>query len=127
MTMRKEFFEFAKAGEFRVSTCVQCYKVIWPNSSFCPACFSKTTFDKVDVYGTIEQVSVSLLGGRKEAYGVVDVGGIRVIGSLFANATPGGKVRMVECGINDEGCFFCRFESFIWNDKSGILSSYNRK
>ena len=110
-----------------VTACVRCYKVIWPNSSFCSSCFSKTTFKKLDACGTIREVSVSLVGGRKEVYGVVEIRSIRVIGSLFADATPGGKVRMVECGINNEGCFFCRFESIISNNKRGRLNSYSRK
>jgi hypothetical protein len=62
-------------------------------------------------------VSTRLLGETTEVYGVVEIEGIRVIGSLFANALPGGKVRIIECGIRDDGCFFCRFESVDSNDR----------
>ncbi len=108
--MARGFHEFAKSGEFRVTVCVQCHKTIWPNSSFCSDCFSKTTFKKLDLPGTIKEVSLSFVGGRKEVYGLVQIGGISVIGSLFANAIPGGKVRMVDCGTREDGCFYCRFE-----------------
>lgn len=97
--------------------CVRCHKTIWPNSSFCCDCFSRTAFKKIDSDGIIEEVSVHLVGSRNEVYGVVEIGGIRVIGTLFANASPGGKVRIGECGITTDGCFFCRFESIDSNDK----------
>ena len=84
---------------------------MWPSASFCCECFSKTTFEKMDCCGTIKEMSLSFIGGRKEVYGIIEMGGIRVIGSLSQDAAPGGKVHMVECGIRDDGCFFCRFES----------------
>jgi hypothetical protein len=46
-------------------------------------------------------------------YGVVDIQGIKLIGSLSANTantTPGTKVRMVECGIRENGCLFYHFD-----------------
>lgn len=51
-------------------------------------------------------------------YGVVEIEGIRIIGTLFANASPGRKVRIVECGTRDDGCFFCRFQSIGSKDKT---------
>lgn len=62
-------------------------------------------------------MSIRPVGSRNEVYGVVELGGIRVIGTLFVNASPGGKVRIEECGITTDGCFFCRFESIDSNDK----------
>ena len=97
--------------------CVRCHKTKWPNASFCCDCFSRTTFKKIESYGIIEEVSVHLIGTRNEVYGVVEIRGIRVIGTLFANASPGDKVRIGECGITTDGCFFCRFESIDSNDK----------
>jgi uncharacterized OB-fold protein len=107
----RRFSYFARLGEFKVTVCLRCHRTIWPSSSFCYNCYSRTSFKKLDAYGVIEEVSVSLIGGSREAYGLVKIGDIRVIGSLPANATSGEVVKMVECGINEEGCFFCRFES----------------
>lgn len=97
--------------------CVRCHKTIWPNSSFCCYCFSRTAFKKIDSHGIIKEVATRLVGTRKEVYGVVEISGIRVIGTLFANASPGGKVRIGKCGITTEGCFFCCFESLDSSDK----------
>jgi hypothetical protein len=65
----------------------------------------------MEAYGVIEEVSASLVGGSREVYGIVKIGDIRVIGCLSAAATPGDIVEMVKCGINEEGCFFCCFET----------------
>jgi hypothetical protein len=46
-------------------------------------------------------------------YGVVDIQGIKLVGSLSANINPGTKVRMVECGIRENGSLFYHFDPCI--------------
>jgi uncharacterized protein len=107
----KGFHDFLRKGEFRVAICTRCSKKIWPPTKFCCYCFSKTRFKKMKAIGTVIEYTTSHVDGKEERFGVVDIEGIKLIGSLSSSLTTGMKVRMVECGIRENGFAFYHFES----------------
>jgi uncharacterized OB-fold protein len=60
--------------------------------------------------GTVIELSTSHIHGKEELFGVVDIEGIKLIGSLSSNLSSGMKVRMVRCGIRENGFAFYHFE-----------------
>jgi len=107
----KKFHDFLRKGEFRVAICTRCSRKIWPPTEFCCYCLSKARFKKIKGIGTLIECTTSHLHGNEELFGVIDIGGIRLIGSLSCNLSTGTKVRMVECGIRENGFAFYHFES----------------
>ena len=59
------------------------------------------------------EVTTSHICGREDLYGVVDMRGIKLLGSLSGDVTPGMKVRMVKCGIRENGCLYYHFNSCV--------------
>jgi uncharacterized OB-fold protein len=110
--MRK-FYDFIRRGEFRVPVCKQCRKKMWPPLEYCCDCFFTTRLEKFETTGTLIEFTTSNIYGREDLYGVVDMRGIKLIGSLSGNVTPGMKVRMVKCGIRENGCLYYHFDSCV--------------
>ncbi len=106
----KKFHDFLRKGEFRLAICIGCNKKIWPPTEFCCDCFSKTSFKKIKPVGTLIESSTSHIRGKEELFGIVDMEGIKLIGSLSSDLTIGMRVRMVECGIRENGIAFYHFE-----------------
>ena len=106
----KKFHEFLRKGEFRISICISCSKKIWPPADFCCDCFSKTSFKKVKAIGTLIECTTSQIRDKEGLFGVIDMEGIKLIGSLSSNLAIGMKVRMVECGMRENGIAFYHFE-----------------
>ena len=106
----KKFHDFLRKGEFKVAVCTRCSKKVWPPTEFCCYCFSKTSFKKIEAIGTLIELSTSHIHGKDELFGVVDIEGIKLIGSLSSNLSSGMKVRMVRCGIRENGFAFYHFE-----------------
>jgi uncharacterized OB-fold protein len=121
----KKFHDFLRKGEFRVAICTRCSKKVWPPAEFCCYCFSKTHFKKIKGIGTLIEFTTSHLHGNEELFGVVDIEGIKLIGSLSSNLSTGMKVRMVECGIRENGFAFYRFESAFKKDSYTEAESYH--
>jgi uncharacterized OB-fold protein len=109
----REFYDFIRRGEFRVPVCKHCRKKMWPPSGFCCDCFVTTSLEKIETTGTLMEVTTSHICGREDPYGVVDMRGIKLIGSLSGNVTPGMKVRMVKCGIRENGCPYYHFDTCV--------------
>jgi uncharacterized OB-fold protein len=109
----KRFYDFIRKGEFRVAVCKQCRRKIWPPSEFCYYCFSATRLTKIKTTGRLIESTASHIYGKEDLYGLVDMKGIKLIGSLSTNVTNGMKVRMVECGIRENGCLFYRFDPCV--------------
>ncbi len=110
--MRK-FHDFIRRGEFRVAVCKRCRKKMWPPTEFCCYCFCTTSLKKIETTGTLIEFTTSHIYGKEDLYGVVDMEGIKLIGSLSANVTTGMKVRMVKCGIRENGCLFYHFDACV--------------
>ncbi|HET7149327.1 MAG TPA: hypothetical protein VFI73_12605 [Candidatus Nitrosopolaris sp.] len=106
----KKFYDFIKKGEFRVAVCENCSKKIWPPSEYCCDCFFATSLEKIETAGTLIECTSYNIDDSEELYGVVDIQGIKLIGSFSTNITPGTPVRMVDCGIRENGSPFYHFE-----------------
>jgi uncharacterized OB-fold protein len=115
----RRFYDFIRRGEFRVAVCKGCRRKIWPPSDFCCYCFSATRLTKIRTTGRLIEFTTSHIYGKEDLYGVVDMKGIKLIGSLSTKVTTGMKVRMVECGIRENGCLFYRFDACV-KESSGV-------
>jgi uncharacterized OB-fold protein len=109
----KQFYDSIRRGEFRVPVCKHCRKKMWPPSEFCCDCFFTTCLEKIETTGTLIEFTTSHIHGKEDLYGVVDMKGIKLIGSLSGNVTRGMKVRMVKCGIRENGCLYYYFDLYV--------------
>lgn len=107
--MRK-FYYFLRKHEFRVTVCRKCSQKIWPPSRYCFVCFSPTNLEKVGTTGLITEITTSYTEGTGKLYGIVDMQGIKLIGSLSPDASVGLKVQMTDCGIRENGSLFFNFD-----------------
>lgn len=107
----RNFYKYIRRGDFRVAVCKHCHKKMWPPSEFCCFCYYKTSLKKIETTGTIVEFTTSQIHGNENLYGIVDMQGIKLIGSLPVNVTLGMKVKMVECGIRENGCLFYHFDA----------------
>ncbi|MDQ3837598.1 MAG: zinc ribbon domain-containing protein [Thermoproteota archaeon] len=105
------FFDKLKEGKFLLPICTLCKSKVWPPTSYCPNCLSSTSLEIVDLDGTLLYFTQSYVKGLEGAYGLVEMSGIRLIGS-FDNARlkDGLKVKMVRCGLTPNGSPFYFFE-----------------
>ena len=110
------FFAKLKEGKFLVPTCTSCKTKVWPPSSYCPNCLSSTSLKTVDLNGTLLYFTQSYVKGLEGAYGLVEMSGIRLIGSFdsadSAGLKDGSKVKMVRCGLTPNGSPFYFFQPF---------------
>jgi uncharacterized OB-fold protein len=109
--MEEEFFNYIMKGEFRIPVCNSCRKKLWPPSQYCSACLSKTHFKKIRAEGILVEFSFSHMRDAEGAFGIVDLYGIRLIGSISGwPLRVGMKVKMAECGIRPDGKVYYRFK-----------------
>jgi hypothetical protein len=52
---------------------------------------------------------------RPLKFGIVNIGGINIIGSLVSTISPsvGIKVKMINCGISPDGSPFYEFDKYV--------------
>ena len=81
--------------------------------NFVAIVFAQQDLKKIETTGTLIEFTTSHIYGKEDLYGVVDMEGIKLIGSLSANVTTGMKVRMVKCGIRENGCLFYHFDTCV--------------
>jgi uncharacterized OB-fold protein len=107
----QEFLEYVKKGDFRIYVCASCKKKIWPPFKYCPKCLSKAHLLKIDGNGVLLEFTFSHLKDTGGVFGIVEIGGIRLVGSIFGEPLRRGmKVKMINCGINSHGSPFYHFE-----------------
>lgn len=108
----RQFVDYIKAGRFRVPVCTSCRTKAWPPSPYCPKCLSRTAFRKVKTTGTLLEFSSSHVRDHEGLFGVVDMDGIRLVGSFDPDASlsVGMKVRMSRCGVSDAGTPYYWFD-----------------
>jgi uncharacterized OB-fold protein len=95
-----------------VPVCTSCGKKAWPPSAHCPSCFAKTKLENVKVEGTLVEFAGSSIQGREGVFGVVEMDGFRLVGSLDGiNLHRGMRVKMTACGTRADGSPFYRFAS----------------
>jgi uncharacterized protein len=107
----QEFIEHLKKGQFRLPVCTSCKVKVWPPSRYCPRCLSKTSIQVTDMCGTLIHFTTSYLKGREGCYGIVEMSGIKLIGSFESlEMKEGTKVKMVRCGVMPDGTPYYFFE-----------------
>lgn len=66
--------------------------------------------EKIDVTGRLLEFSYSRLTDKEAIFGIVEMSGLRIIGSFDdAKLKEGMTVKMTECGIKQDGSIFYRF------------------
>ncbi|AIF83877.1 putative nucleic-acid-binding protein containing a Zn-ribbon [Candidatus Nitrososphaera evergladensis SR1] len=105
------FIEYLKKGEFVVPVCTSCGQKAWPPSPTCPKCFGRTALKKVGKTGTLAEFATSHVRGHEGVFGIVEMDGFRLVGSLDGDKKlrKGVKVKMDRCGVNAEGAPFYHF------------------
>jgi uncharacterized OB-fold protein len=107
----QEFLGFIRKGEFRIYVCNSCKRKIWPPFQYCPKCLSKADLKKIERKGVLLEFAFSHLKGIEGVFGIVDISGIRLMGSIFGQPLRHGmKVTLVKCGINPDGSIFYHFK-----------------
>ena len=107
----QEFLDYIKKGDFRIYVCASCKKKIWPPFKYCPKCLSKAHLLKIDRNGVLLEFTFSHLENIGGVFGIVEIRGIRLVGSIFGGPLRQGmKVKMIKCGINPDGSPFYHFE-----------------
>lgn len=100
----QEFLDSLKAGKFMIPVCRSCSYRVWPPSRSCPACLSETAMQEVETIGNLVEFSTSHVRAREGVFGVIDMGGIRLVGGLKeGKLVHGMKVKMSTCGLSDDG------------------------
>jgi uncharacterized OB-fold protein len=111
MIFLQEFIDSIMKGEFRLPVCNSCKAKVWPPSYYCPRCLSQTSLQIVDTNGTLVYFTTSYLKGREGSYGLVEMSGIRLIGSFDSPGLKEGlQVKMITCGLKPDGTPFYFFE-----------------
>jgi uncharacterized OB-fold protein len=106
----QEFIEYLKKGQFRIPVCRSCHSKVWPPSLHCPHCLSVTLLQKVETVGTVLEFTNSYVRGREGAFGLVEMSGIKLVGSFDSDCLKEGmKVRMDRCGVRPDGTVFYHF------------------
>jgi len=94
-----------------VAVCTSCRKKAWPPYSRCPLCLSRTRFAKVATAGTLIEFAASHVKGREGTFGIVEMDGFRLVGSIGgANLKEGMNVKMSKCGIAPDGTPYYHFQ-----------------
>ena len=106
----KKFLYYLSTGDFRIPVCDNCGKKVWPPSNICSNCFSKKIrMSKLDSKGRLIEYTQSFIGERKNL-GLVEISGIRIIGSLSqGNMSPGSPVKLTRCGLDKENSPYYEF------------------
>lgn len=106
----QEFFEHLEKGEFMMPVCTQCNGIAWPPSSHCPQCRSKVSLKKIKTTGILLEFSRSYVKGKEGVFGLVEMSGIRLVGSFGDHEMKEGmKVKMTSCGLKSDGTAFYFF------------------
>jgi len=86
----QEFLDYIKKGDFRIYVCALCKKKIWPPFKYCPKCLSKAHLLKIDGNGVLLEFTFSHLKNIGGVFGIVEIGGIRMVGSILGGPWRGG-------------------------------------
>ncbi len=93
-----------KKGNFVISECNHCKKIVWPPSEFCDQCLGKNSWRKCSDIGKIIEFS------KKENtyFCVAEIdNSIKIMGEIVSGIPKiDQQVRIVECGIKDKNYFF---------------------
>lgn len=93
-----------KKGNFVVTECNKCNKIIWPYSEFCKNCFNQTTVRNIKNEGKIIEYSKH----QEKYFALVEFEDtIRLFGEIITgNPSKGKIVKLEECGLKNGSYFF---------------------
>jgi len=93
-----------KKGNFLISECTHCKKIVWPPSELCDQCLNENSWRKCSLVGKIIEFS------KKENtnFCVAEFeNSIKIIGEIvFGVPKIGKQVNIIDCGITNECYFF---------------------
>ena len=86
-----------KKGNFVISECHHCKKIVWPTSKFCNECFKKTFWRKS--HGKGEIIEFSKIDNQFFCIAEIE-NSIKIIGQIDSGIpTVGDKVKISKCGF----------------------------
>jgi len=93
-----------KKGNFLISECNNCKKIVWPPSEFCNQCLNENSWRSCSKVGKIIEFSKK----DKTYFCVVEMeNSIKIIGEIVSGRPGIGKqVNIIECGIVNGDYFF---------------------
>jgi hypothetical protein len=93
-----------KKGNFLISECTHCKKIVWPPSEFCDQCLKENSWRECSRIGKIIEFSKK----EKTYFCVSEIeNSIKIIGKIVSGLPKIGKqVKIIECGITNENYFF---------------------
>jgi uncharacterized protein len=93
-----------KKGNFIVSECNNCKKIIWPPSEFCNQCFKETSWRRGPKEGTIIEFSKH----NNSYFCLAEFENtIKIMGKMSSGMpNTGKKVKIEKCGMRNEICYF---------------------
>ena len=93
-----------KKGNFIISECVHCQKIVWPPSEFCNQCFEEVSWRKSSHEGKIIECSKQ----NNDYFCLVEIENIIKIMGKIPSGIPnvGQHVKIKKCGIKDENYYF---------------------
>jgi uncharacterized OB-fold protein len=107
----QDFIEELRKGKFLVPICNSCKTKVWPPSHYCPRCLSKASLQIIATSGTLLEFTNSYVKGMEGTFGLIEMSGIKLIGSFdTSDLREGLKVRMVSCGVKEDGTTFYFFK-----------------
>jgi len=93
-----------KRGNFLLSECNHCKKIVWPPSEFCNQCLGKNSWRKCSNMGKILEFS------KKENiyFCVAEIeNSIKIIGEIVSGIPKIDQpIKIIDCGIVDNNYFF---------------------
>ncbi len=93
-----------KKGNFFISECNQCNKIVWPPSEFCNQCLSNNSWRKCSGKGIIVEFS------KKEDtyFAVAEIeNSVKILGQIVSGRPKiGDQIKITDCGIADDHYFF---------------------
>ena len=109
----KHFLKCLKDHRFVIPYCVWCGSPAWPPVEKCYNCRSKVKLKRIKgPQGHLIEYATAYTKCGPVIFGVVDIDGIKLVGSLRPSITPqvGMNVKMVNCGLSTDDTPFYEFE-----------------
>ncbi len=93
-----------KKGNFIISECTHCQKIVWPPSEFCNQCFSEVSWRNALNQGKIVEFSKQ----NNDYFCIVEIENVVKIMGRVSNGIPnvGQRVKIDDCGMKGENYYF---------------------
>ena len=89
-------------GNFCIPKCTSCKKKVWSPSEFCNKCFGDVELEKWDGEGKIIEFSK-----KEEYFCLIEIEEtIRILAKIKQTPKIGQRVKILNCGITNDGYFF---------------------